>query len=371
MTTLAAILVLAAGLRWFAFRSVKKYSPADEAVYAEQVRWLNTPGRKGFRAFVDVYLATPRVHDFPSPLRWGYLFLAAGWCRAYRESDERALAIFSSFCGLGVVVMSWVLARQLVGATAAAWCAALVACSALQLIVGRRALSDTPAALAAITYLAAAIWYAQAPTTLTASAVLLLGALAITVKETALVFVLPVGLVLAVATHGLRPDMLLAVVLGPVLLWIALSMLVVGGRRRLVALIRNMVAQKNGPYVAAYQSGVWSRSIVDLALVVPLTLVAAVAGATLLLQRGSLAVPTALVAAVLLAGLAPLKNVRMQLVAEVLVCVAAGVALAELGIFSGLLVCASGVWMGHKMVNVYDPVTLNLVRALNMGGGLR
>ena len=206
---------------------------------------------------------------------------------------------------------------------------------------------------------------------MTASALILLGALAIAVKETALVFVLPVGLVLAVAVHGLRPDVLCAVVLGPVLLWIVLSMLVVGGSRRLAALLRNMVAQKDSVYGANYQSGIWSRSIVDFALVVPLTLVAAVSGATLLLHRGDLAVPAALAAAVLLAGLAPLKNVRMQLVAEVFVCVAAGVALAEPGIGAGLLVCASGVWMGWKMVKVYDPVTVNLVRALNMGGGLR
>ena len=120
MTTIVVILLIAAGLRWLALRSVKTYSPADKAVYAEQVRWLNSHRRKSYLVFVDAFIANPKVHNFPSPLRWGYIFVAAAWCRLFRASNERTLAVFSSICGLGIVAMSWVFAHQLVSATAAA-----------------------------------------------------------------------------------------------------------------------------------------------------------------------------------------------------------------------------------------------------------
>lgn len=363
----------------------------DEHVYGTYVRILNERGVEGLRAVAADWPRDSRLNQGPMPFRLTYVAAGAMACRTLGGDTLENLATVSRVFGiLTVIAAAWLLGRWLAPGPAFVG-SLLIAMSPLLMGLSRRALQDTCMAfwvvLAMVLFDLA--WRERGwRTPLWLAIALTLGWLT---KES-MAFVYLVFAALAVYygwSYGWRGrwGVLLAFVVPPLVFGGVCAWLAGGAGRMVETFAFYRQQQSLIPYARDFQQGAWYRYLVDFLLISPLTLVLAILGlsrsgrplaegriapAAVILVAGLavfsclpllnlrivafLDIPLRILATVGLCAvaqrLAALSGVRRELV---LIVLAAGVVLVDVGQFTRLFVGA----------NLYDPVTAELIR----GGG--
>lgn len=308
----------------------------DEAVYAAQGQRVRSGGIKEFRALGREYLQSFNAQTLPSPLRWLWIALVALFGRWVSVAGAVACP----------VALAWAVAP-----VANWWAAGIAACtSPLLWIAGRRRLQDAPFAAVALAALGFA--FRGNPVALGCSVFALLA-----LKEAG-VFTLP--LLFAAWAFADQSWLTGATVIGAGSLAAVAAALALFGSMAW-PMFRAGAKGHETPYTKDFQQGAPHRLIVDLALVSPVALVAAVTqGATLI---------TTLVAVALTAHmLAPVRNVRLVIAAELLLRVAAATAIVSSPhpIVFACIALAVDLAVIRKLKHVYDPVTAVLAAQLGM-----
>ncbi len=309
-------------------KPVEKIGP-DERVYENQAQALRERGFKGFRHLALEYLASFQAQSLPSPLRWLWIVLVALLGRAAPILGAVAAVPVAAWA-LHPITPIWPLAL-------------LAAGSPLLFLAGRRRLQDAP--VAAVTLAALGFAIRGDALGLGLAVFALLG-----LKEAA-ILTLP-----AIAGAWLlsgAPWTGFAIGAGAGVAGATLAVLALFGRMA-PAMLRAGSKGHATPYTLEHQRGAWHRLIVDLVLVSPVTTLAALFGPSPLL---------ALVALLLGAHLiAPVRNVRLVLAADILLRCAA---IAAFGwwIAPALFV---DLYISSRLRPVYDPVTAALTTQLGM-----
>jgi glycosyltransferase involved in cell wall biosynthesis len=309
----------------------------DEATYTAQAATVRAYGLRGFRDMARQFISRPALATTPSPLRWLWL-LATGWL------GWTLPAIAAALCPL---LLCWVApAHPLV---------ALVAFTApLLWLLHAKRLQDTVVAALTLAALGGAL--TGHPIVMGLALLALLGC-----KEAA-VYTLP-ALVVAWAVSG-SPWVPFALALGGALsVWVGVTLAIFG--RMALPVLRTAASGHSTPYTLSQQRGAPHRLFVDLALVSPVAVALAVFGAKQ--SPGLMLVALALIAA---HALAPVRNVRLVIAADLLVR-AAGVATLitfplPIALALAALWLAADAYVIRKLRNVYDPTTEALAGELGM-----
>jgi hypothetical protein len=301
----------------------------DEAAYLRQARTIRRYGvRRGFARLAERYLASKDEQQYPSPLRWLWILALAATHRWHI-----AVPVLCALClaGLGALHFGWM-------------AGAIVATSPLLWIVSRRSLQDSLVALLTVAALLAA--YAGSPVWLELA---LFAGLA--VKEVSPLTWPAVALVWWV--NGAPWMGLLAAFAIAVSLWVT----------SVAALFKGSLSQRMTcaaltshatDYTKSFQRGGLHRLAIDLALLSPLAVAAAI-----LVQGPLVALATVLIAT---HALSPVNNARTIVAADALLRCAA----VALGPVAVACMVAVDLWVIWRTKEVYDPVTANLTAALGM-----
>lgn len=369
IATLIALLFAAAALRLW-WNDIRRFSPADEAVYASYTETLATDGYvAGFPKIVNAFIGESRRWHYPSPIRWGYFALATIAAKAHGSSDAAALAWLSTIAGIAVVPLVFAFAFRRFGSRVALLAAAFVAVSPLELALGRRALQDE--VFCAVVMLAMLLVDLSIDDKRFVPAAIAALTLAFGVKES-FVYVYPAVIVWMVIRKRVN---VFTIVLPPLLSFVIFAAL---SRSITVAfrIARILDAAMHASYAVQYQSGPPHRLLFDFFVAAPfISLLAAGAIAVVLLGYARERDERALVAFVVLGfaamALAPTKNLRFLVVLDPMVRVAAAWLLASR---STITLVAAGVANAvieleifHAVFierGVYDPVTDALLSAL-------
>jgi len=308
----------------------------DEACYWQQGSLVRERGAiAGVRTLTERFLGEPGAYNYPSPLRWLWIWLAAIAMPVRRN----ALGIVSALCIPFAV--AWALHPL-----GASWTsAALVAASPLLWQLGGRALQDVTVALFAALMIGAAthgivIGFA-------ASVFCLLS-----IKEASALLV-PVAL-LAAWLSG--QDALALGAAGAIGALVALLVMrAIVGPNTLRVFRKAKLAHGN-EYAKTHQSGAPHRLLVDLTLVSPAVALAFCA------TSPSLPIVMLVAATIALHDLAPIRNVRTILIVDL---VARCWVATQLGAIA-IPLLAVDAYVYTRIRHIYDPVTSELTRALGM-----
>jgi dolichyl-phosphate-mannose-protein mannosyltransferase len=385
---LLLVVLLAGAFLRIEFNDVPRYSSADEIIYRDYARFLATSGWRVYPILVRVYIATPPVWISPPPLRYGHFAILTAVCRA-APCELRTLAWVSTVAGILMIPLAYAIGRHFFDAPTGLLAAALVATSPLQLALGRRALQDEVAALFAVGAAAAVLWAREdspAPwlTALRTAVAVLLSASALAIKEAFLVFYpgLIAAYALGIRTRGFRwRDLVLFV--APPVVYVAGFAAATGSLSDFFTIARILLGSLSGnTYVLEHEAGPPHRPLFDFFVLAPLVCLAATAALTLVVARPEDAGPgpkrfsVLLVALFLVYGFVS-KNLRYFVGADTLIrLLAAWVLWTHLlprrWLIPGavLFVLVSGLadlMVFHRVFvrgEVYDPVAVNLLRAL-------
>jgi 4-amino-4-deoxy-L-arabinose transferase-like glycosyltransferase len=363
----AALLGFATAIR-ILFNNVSNFNPADESVY---LRFTQALARgAAYRDVVRMFIEDQSLWIFPNPLRWSYLGTATFYCTVRGACRLRTLATLSTASGILAVPLTYWLGVRLFERRTALVASALMATAPLQLALGRRALADEFFCVAMLASVVAMIEWLR-----TARPAWLIGWIAITTivfgaKEQFL-FIYPVVL----SAWWVRDRKIRWVwALPPALFFVVFCLLArdVGSFFRIVRIITSVM---DAPYAAQFQNGPPQRVLIDFVAIAPLVTIAFIAAAcriqpgprrtgqlcTLLLAAGILVVHS----------LVPSKNLRYVVAADpfMRLLVASwlprtrwtAAALVVNGIVELVLFHYIFVRFG-----VYDPTTIELLRALKM-----
>src|SRR3989338_8677664 len=119
---------------------------ADEGYYFRYANIIADKGLIGFRQLFTEYLGNRQDWVFPNPLRMGFIFIAAIFCKIFGRSFL-ALAYLSFFSYLIFIFINYYFCRRLFDTEKAALFSFLIAFSPLNLAMSRRALPDSTATL--------------------------------------------------------------------------------------------------------------------------------------------------------------------------------------------------------------------------------
>lgn len=298
---------------------------ADAQIYEQQAHVIRTIGiRRGFRCLAEDYLENRSLWEYPSPIRWG-------WILALRY--VRRLPLVSGIALAPLAITSpllWTLAR------------------------GK--LQDTWIAL--LTVLAmVACWFGSGPG-------LALALFALVASKEVGALAVPSVAILWLARGW--PIQTLALWCACGLAGYCVATLAVLGRLAF-PILRTALSGHETEYTRQHQRGHWHRLLVDLVLVSPLPVMLALIGAP---NNLPLAIATgALIAA---HAVAPVRNVRTILVADILMRVIAALTLIHAGwiwAIPGFAVCIlADALILRRVGHIYDPVTGGLAMALGMPG---
>jgi hypothetical protein len=383
-------LLFAGALLRVSVNDVPVYSRADETVYLIYAKQLASDGAGAYPKIVERYLSDSKNWMWPSPNRFGYFGTIGLACKASSDCSHRTLAWVSTLAGILALVGTFLLVRELVDVPTALCAMALSVASPLQLALGRRALSDEFFCAVLLFALWAFVRAVRAPPEAVARryvASIALTTFLIAAKETALLLapaVLAAGFVLTERRIERRHALLLVVPI--VLAYVGFSLISRSATAGIEMLRAIQAGTVGASYVEQHNSGPPHRILADLFLLSPLTVLYAVAGATLVLSSWRELSPG--VKSLFLLGLLILltmslvavKNVRYAVNADGLLrALAAWVLVARVvpsGPFGrrlaialglGLVVCDYLVFQCVFVAGaVYDPVTAELVRALKM-----
>ncbi len=308
----------------------------DERAYVDQAATVAKHGLFGLRAMARQYLTRPALHALPSPVRWAWLtffgfiprlpLIAALACVAL------AVALMPSYPAAG----------------------GLAALSPLLAVLARRRLQDTTVAALTLAAVFAATRGGSVGVAL--SLFFLLGC-----KEASLLAIPAIAIAWLASGHGALPlgQALASALVG----WSAVTFAIFG--RMTLPLLTAGAAGHATPYTLSQQRGAPHRLLVDLVLASPFPTVLAVWGAA---QS-----PTLLATAVTLIAahaLAPVRNVRLVLAADMLIRVCALTALFSMPVawtLAGMIAwIASDAFIYARLQKVYDPTTEALAGELGM-----
>ncbi len=389
----SAIVLFAAGFRMYTRNADAALQGFDENIYRVFAETMGERGLAGVRDLIERFHTDKQLSIGPPPLRVFNTFASVVACKLFGGYTTQHLAWLSWVAAIATIAVLHVTLRAWFrDDRRIPWVATLlVASSPLATALGRRALSDSLAALLVISALALFEHAREKPRRgplVALSAVLVAGLLT---KE-GLIVTFPAFAVLA-WVHARNGDALprslaLPFVVAPIVAVVTLAY-VAGGTDKLAAAYSAYVdTSEKIPYANHFQRGPWFRYVVDFALIAPLPLVLAVAGTVAPSERGARGAQLSaafVVPALLAFSLLSMLNVRFVLFADSLVRALAAVALARLASFiarmrgiaddsTALLVCALVVsaldlqQFDRIFVqgNVYDPITANLVEANGM-----
>jgi 4-amino-4-deoxy-L-arabinose transferase-like glycosyltransferase len=383
---LFAIVMVGLVLRiaWF---SVPEYSQDDETVYLNYARQIYAEGWTSFGKLVSRYLQDPESWSYPHPLRWGAILLSWTSCELSGECTFQNLSAVSTIAGVACIILTFELARELLGSWPALVAAALTVTSPLQLAMGRRALMDEPFCAFALAFL----WFfvrllrSDRPEGWLTAVAIATGTMAMAVKEL-FVFFYP-GFVLLLLLNLRRRKIRardVLVLVAPPLLHFAVFGLLSGSPGMYVEVMRRVTSRVAIPFAQQYQGGPPHRLLLDLFLLAPIVCLLAAGAIALIFHRsvesreGIRWIAVSLVSLLLVFAFLPSKNLRYIIVADPLIRVLAAWVLVQypLGrerwrlpilitvvLFSGLTELA----IFHQVFiagEVYDPVTDELLRAL-------
>jgi 4-amino-4-deoxy-L-arabinose transferase-like glycosyltransferase len=288
---LGLVLLFAGALRLH-WNDVERYSPADESHYLRDTRILVDGGITSYRTIVDGFLEDRSRWVFPNPLRWGYLGVAALFCGATGEASFRGLATLSTIAGLLSVLLTYLLGAELLNRPAAILGAALVACSPLQLALGRRALADELFCLSFLLSLFLLVRHLRAERPRERAGWLIAWVAAMTmtiaVKEQVL-FVYPVVLLFWWFRSGRRvtPRIVMIWALPP-LLFMAVFCVLSASFMKFFRVAWIITSEMGASYAAQYQGGPPHRVLIDFLAIAPVVTVTAIlAGGFVALRRAS------------------------------------------------------------------------------------
>jgi hypothetical protein len=307
----------------------------DEQVYLGQAKAFRAGGIAALRDLGAEFADEPTLKSFPSPLRWLWTALVA----LTLPVGETALQLASAVVIPSVV---WWLTRSLAASV-------LAAASPIALTLCRRRLQDVPVALATLLAVLAATTHSPV-----GLAVALFVALSL--KESSALAAPALAAAWLVSGGEVVP--LLGALAAGGAAW-AVCLLALFGRT-LPAMFRTAASGHATRYAAEHQSGAPHRLLVDLVLVSPCAMIAAVLGAA---QQPALA--AAAVALIVAHAAAPIRNVRFIVAADVLLRAVGASALPYPFIALPALL-AVDAYIAWRIRHVYDPVTQALATALGM-----
>ena len=274
----AAILLGAAAGRWWAF-DVTQFR-GDELTYTNYATRISTAGLTEFRLLVAEYASNPSRWSFPNPLRVLYILITALSCKLAGACSGTVVAAVSFVSGIGLVLLTLVMAWRMCGERVALLAGLLVAFSPLQLALSRRAWQD---GFFSLTVLLALWAFWERSRSARKGWDLVLGCAllaALLTKESAPILVLGflgtllyrkfstgVPLTRSTLTAVLVPLPLTALILLALIQDPWLVTRVYGGW---------LSATDAGPYVTIYSQGPWFRYLIDFLLLSPLTTLLAI-----------------------------------------------------------------------------------------------
>jgi 4-amino-4-deoxy-L-arabinose transferase-like glycosyltransferase len=270
----AVLLVLLTGsLVACTLPSVQYVPMADEGYYRSYALRIASEGPSAFPAIFEAYRSEPQHWRYPNPLRVGYIGIAAGWT-SLRGDAFRALSELSLLSHCLLIGVAFAFARRLMGGPLALATASLVAFSPLLLGLSRRALLDSPATLLGVATLWAFYECLRDPERRAPRvAFMLVFGLGMLVKETTVLLLLPLGLLLVVSPRiGMRPSFatLWPVLAAPPVVCAFVWLLAAGDAGRLISVVRIILESPgNNPYAQQLGGGPWWRYGVDLMLLSP------------------------------------------------------------------------------------------------------
>lgn len=365
----APLLILAGAIR-IAVNNVVHFSRADETVYLLYARTL--AGGDGYPKLVRMFIDDPGMWVLPNPLRWSYLGVAALFSSSYHT-----LAMLSTLAGIAAVALTYWIARELFDEAVALTATALVAVSPLQLALGRRALADEFFCAAVLASIASLLMHARTKRIAWLVAWVIASTIAIAAKEQ-LFFIYPVVLLFwwlrARAIHW-------AAWMLPPFLYYAVFCLVARDLTSFFRIARIITGAMTAPYAEQYQNGPPHRLIVDSLAIAPLVTIVALAALIAVALRRETFAPEVRHLAVLAAGILlvhavlPSQNLRYIVCADPLLRILAAAYVMPEGRLRRWLAGALGfnaaveLLLFHRVFlvgQVYDPVTANVLRALEI-----
>lgn len=391
---LVAVVILGAAVRLLVREGVA-FSPADEARYLAMARSIVEGGLGAYPALVAEHLQKTWLHEYPSPLRYAHVILAALACKLHGSVSFAALAGLSTAAGVVTVGATAALGARMASVRHGVVAALFIAVSPLQLALGRRALQDEVVVascaltLLAFTYVERDLRFVAGKTLASAGLFVASASVFLALKETsALLYISFIALVVvdACRRRGSWAPRVFLVLVPPAVA--VLGFLLLGGSlEQGLDLMRLSAASAETPYARAYMAGPPHRVVVDLFLLVPCTVALAAAGlgesSRLRTSAGWRVAATfatfATVALVVAAGLP--KNVRFTAVVEPLLAIyaadtllawsdrttRAATRLVVMGAGCMLPVLASWAIFTRVFLErgVYDPTTVDLLAALD------
>jgi hypothetical protein len=385
---LGLVLLFAGALRFY-WNDVENYSPADETSYLHDTQTLVAGGIASYPAIVDGFLGDPGRWVSPSPLRWGYAGVAALFCGLTRDVSFRALATLSTIAGLLSVLLTYLVGAELLGRWTAIFGAALVATSPLQLAIGRRALSDELFCLFFLLTMFLLLRYLREERSRERAGWLIgwiaAATMAFAVKEQFLL-VYPFVLLFWWFRSGRRiTSSLILIWTIPAVLYAGVFCLISASVTKFFRIASIITSEMGASYAMHYQSGPPHRVLIDFLAIAPIVTVAAiVAGGFIVLRRAQRAegewhLLVLLAGIVAVHALLSSKNLRYLIEADPLarLLVASfawkeirGRGLGQPTAVTALVINGAVELMLFVTIfvrgAVYDPVTDNLLRALNM-----
>ena len=344
----ATVVALAAALR-IAINNVTTFL-GDENIYLEYAK------AAGYRTIIRTYIDHPFYWFFPSPLRWAYVGVASMF------STFHQLATLSTIAGVVAVVLTYAIARELYDARVALIAAALVATSPLQLALGRRALSDEFFCAVVLAAIASLLMYMRDRRVVWLVTWIVATTLAFGAKEQ---FLLIYPIVLCF-WRGFRWRDLALWAIPPALYFVVFCVLA-GDVTTFFKIAHFTTLTMNAPYADQLQNGPPQRLLVDLMALAPLVTIAFIGAAW------SDRTKVVLIAAGIIVGhsLLSSKNVRYVVTADPLMRVAAAAFVRDkrfviAGVIANAAVELALFYRIFIVAGVYDPVTLNLLRALRI-----
>lgn len=307
-------------------------------------------------------------------------------CVVGAPCSYRTLAWVQTLCGILAIVLTYVIARRLIGETAALLAAALVTTSPIQLGMGRRALEDMLFLVAFLIAFWATIRLAAPSSGRRALALYGVAFAAFTfgfgVKEIFAMYYPALVLLLVALRHSARPRLgdVLAFCLAP-LAFAAIFGVLSGNVGLLADFIQVWRAGVVNGYVLQYQSGPPVEPFVDLFILAPIVTTLGILAAVAIgvrrraSDRGASALMLATVMLFVAYALIP-KDARYYLAADTTLrmlaawLVVAAVPVARLAPASAVLLAANGTLEIAIFVivfvrgAVYDPVLAGILRAL-------
>jgi len=375
-----ALTALAAGIR-LAVNDLTTFAPADETAYVNYATAIRR-GISGYHDVVRYVLDTPAAWPYPSPSRWS-AFLVDGLACRVAACDFHTLATVSTWSGIALIPVAYAVGRQLLAPVAAAVGTAFVVTSPLLLGLGRRALQDE--------FFALLVWLAfwmmlrvlARPTTVNYIAAIVALGLAFGAKDSFVIFYAAFAAMFLIRPRRPLDWRDLVLLIGPWIVWVVGFTIVAGSPGDLVALERIVLGYRASPdsYERIYAGGPVYQPIVDFMVLSPVVTTLAIGGLLATLTRAGTPQVRRLaaVAAVCFLAFAILpKDIRYAAAMAPLLGLAAGWTVAAMiprswpgaSALAGITLLSAGLegwifWTVFVVAGVYDPVLVNVLRALH------